>query len=82
MIEQAGEPGGNPKVNQLIGLAAAARHPVLVVSDSNVRVAPGYLDEVAGHLADPGVGLVTHLVVGDGERSLGSRLDGLHLACQ
>src|SRR5579863_4079530 len=34
VIIQRGEPGSNPKVNQLCTLAAAARHDILVVSDS------------------------------------------------
>jgi ceramide glucosyltransferase len=81
VVVQAGTPGLNPKVNQLIGLAAAARHDLLVVSDSNVRVDAGYLREIAAHLADPEVGLVTHPVAGFGERRLGSLLDSLHLSC-
>lgn len=80
VIIQRGEPGLNPKVNQLITLARAAKFDVLVVSDSNVEPPPGYLDEIAAELADPEVGLVTHPVVGVGERSLGSLLDNLHLA--
>jgi ceramide glucosyltransferase len=80
LVFQRGEPGLNPKVNQLITLARAARHPLLVVSDSNVRVAPGYLAEIAALLEDPSVGLVTHAIVGVGERRLGSLFDHLHLA--
>jgi ceramide glucosyltransferase len=80
VVLQRGEPGMNPKVNQLITLAAAARHDLLVVSDSNVAVGPGYLREIAAHLGDPSVGLVTHAVVGVGERRLGALLDNLHLA--
>jgi ceramide glucosyltransferase len=80
VVVQSGAPGKNPKVNQLVTLAAAARHPVLVVSDANVRPPAGYLDGIAGALADPGVGLVTHAIVGGGERSLGARLDGAHLS--
>jgi len=80
LVLQRGEAGLNPKVNQLIGLAAAARHDVLLVSDSNVRAPDGYLEDVARHLADPRVGLVTHPVGGVGEASLGSTLENLHAA--
>jgi ceramide glucosyltransferase len=79
-VLQRGEPGANPKVNQLVTLAAAARHDLLVVSDSNVRVERGYLAEIAAHLEDPAVGLVTHLIAGAGERRLGSLFDHLQLA--
>lgn len=76
---QEGEPGRNPKVNQLITLADRARYDVLVISDSNTRVAPGYLEEIAQAFEDPAVGCVTHPVAGMGERSFGSLLDNLHL---
>lgn len=76
---QEGEPGLNPKVNQLVTLAAYARHELFVISDSNVRVAPGYLDEIAQGFADPTVGCVTHPVAGIGERTLGSLMDNLYL---
>lgn len=79
VVIQRGEPGQNPKVNQLITLEAAARHPIVVVSDSNVRVAPGYLREIAALLCRPDVGMVTSPVAGAGEARLGSRLDNLHL---
>lgn len=79
LVVQKGEPGLNPKVNQLITLAKHARHEIVLVSDSNVRVPPGYLDEIAAHMADPTVGLVTNPVVGIGEQRLGSLLDNLHM---
>jgi ceramide glucosyltransferase len=75
-----GEPGLNPKVNQLMTLAPTARGEILVISDSNVRVHRQYLSEIAGLLQDPDVGLVTHLVAGVGEQQLGSLMDSLHLA--
>lgn len=77
---QDGEPGLNPKVNQLITLADHARFDVLIISDSNTRVGPGYLEEIAAGFADPSVGCVTHPVTGLGERTFGSLLDNLHLA--
>jgi ceramide glucosyltransferase len=87
VIVQDGEPGLNPKVNQLITLASAARHELLLISDSNTRPPPGYLDEIAGWLSDPTVGLVTNPLVGEGEegrvghrRRLGALLDNLHLS--
>ena len=79
VVLQQGEPGTNPKVNQLITLARAARHDILVVSDSNVRVPREYLRDIAAHLESPEVGLVTHPIAGVGERSLGSLLDNLHI---
>jgi len=80
VVLQRGEAGMNPKVSQLATLTAEARHEILVVSDSNVRVEPGYLAEIAARLEDPGVGLVTHLIAGVGERRLGALLENLHLA--
>ena len=83
VVMQQGEPGLNPKVNQLVTLARHARHDILVVSDSNIRVQPDYLDDIAAHLEDPSVGLVTHPLVGDGEAESDARLgaiaDNLHL---
>jgi ceramide glucosyltransferase len=80
LVLQRHEPGRNPKVNQLVGLARAAQHPLLVVSDSNVRVAPDYLAGIAAAMRDPSVGLVTHPVCGAGERGIGSAFENLHLA--
>jgi ceramide glucosyltransferase len=51
----------NPKAAILCELAAAARYPVLLVNDSDIRVPPGYLRQAVAPLADPGVGLATCL---------------------
>lgn len=79
VVLQRGEPGMNPKINQLVTLQAAAQYDLLVVSDSNVRVEPGYLHEIAALFEDPEVGLVTHAMVGTGAESLGSWLEALYL---
>jgi ceramide glucosyltransferase len=80
LVAQEAEFGLNPKVNQLVGMARSARHDLLVISDSNVRVPDGYLADIAAHLARPEVGCVTHPVAGHGQRSLGALLDNVHLA--
>lgn len=69
----------NPKVAQLEVLTRVARGSVLVVSDANVRVSTDYLQGLVGALLRPGTGLVSSLVIGSGERSLGASLDHAHL---
>jgi ceramide glucosyltransferase len=70
--------GLNPKVNLLAALFDRARHDTVLISDSNVRVGPGYLREMSAEMADPAVGLVTNIVVGEGS-GLGALLETLHL---
>jgi len=56
--------GGNRKVSNLINMMALARHDVLALSDSDVRVQPNYLAKVVAPLNDPCVGMVTCLYRG------------------
>lgn len=49
----------NAKVASLELMEAAARHEILVISDSDVRVTPDYLRSVALPFADPKVGGLT-----------------------
>lgn len=53
--------GKNLKVSNLINLAAHAKHPLIVVADSDIAAEPGYLEAITAPLADPGVGIVTCL---------------------
>jgi ceramide glucosyltransferase len=69
----------NPKVAQLVGLERVATGEVYVISDSNVRVGPGYLWSLVAELEDERVGMVTSLFAGTGERSLGAALENLQL---
>jgi ceramide glucosyltransferase len=69
----------NPKVAQLVRLTEEARGEVLVVSDANVRVPRTYLRDLVAELLEPGVGLVTSVIVGSGERTLGAALENLQL---
>ena len=60
--------GRNNKVSNLINMAAAARHDVVVVTDSDVLVRADWLGQVVGELQRPGVGVVTALYTGDAAR--------------
>jgi ceramide glucosyltransferase len=53
--------GANDKVGKLCLMAQQARNPLLVITDSDVRVAPDYLRQVAGVFRDSRVGAVTAL---------------------
>jgi ceramide glucosyltransferase len=69
----------NPKVAQLLSLERAATGAIVVVSDSNVRVTPSYLDPLVAELARPGVAAVSSVVAGTGEQTLGAALENLQL---
>jgi len=71
--------GLNPKVNNLIPAYRRARHPYVLISDSNVMVDENYLQEIMRFTADPSVGLVSNLIRGIGGRSLGALFENLHL---
>lgn len=71
--------GYNPKVNNLAQLAKVARHDWILVSDADVRADAVYLRSVAAETADPRVGLVSNVIAGVQDESLGATLDCLHL---
>ena len=64
----------NDKVARLARLASEARYETVVISDSDVRVAPDYLRTVVAPLADPAVGAVTCFYAHSEERTLAERL--------
>lgn len=53
--------GTNAKVSNLHNMYQAAKHEIILVADSDIRAAPGYLRRVLAELDDPRVGLVTCL---------------------
>jgi ceramide glucosyltransferase len=57
----------NGKVGSLVDLARAARYPILVVNDADIRVEPDYLARVTEPLSDPSVGLVTCMFRPEGD---------------
>ena len=67
----------NQKVGVLMDLARAAKHPILVVNDADIRVEPDYLDRVTAPLSDPAMGLVTCSSTGRRAPTFASRFEGL-----
>jgi ceramide glucosyltransferase len=72
--------GTNIKVSNLAQMLPAARHDILLVNDSDIRVPSDYLRNVVSSLADNSVGLVTCLYRGVAAPTLGSRLEALGIS--
>jgi ceramide glucosyltransferase len=71
----------NAKAGVLAELAKRARHPLLLVNDSDIKVPRGYLRDVAAPLNDPKIGLVTCLYRASAE-SWPSRMEALGIATE
>ncbi|HZK98749.1 MAG TPA: bacteriohopanetetrol glucosamine biosynthesis glycosyltransferase HpnI [Caulobacteraceae bacterium] len=69
--------GANRKVSNLINIAAAASHGILILSDADIRVEPGYLRAVVAELGESGVGAVSCLYVGEGVVGPWSRMSAM-----
>jgi ceramide glucosyltransferase len=64
LVVDTGVHGLNRKVSNLVNMAPAIRHDVVIVADSDMRVDPDYLARVVAALERPGVGAVTCLYFG------------------
>jgi ceramide glucosyltransferase len=69
--------GASDKVNKLCRMAREAKNEILIVSDSDVRVEPGFLAAVAAPFTNPSVGGVTCLYRGLTDDSLAANLEAL-----
>lgn len=65
------------KVNKMVRMAREAKYDILVISDSDIRVGPGYLRAVAAPFRDPRVGAVTCLYRGLTDNTLVSQMEAL-----
>ena len=72
--------GLNPKVANLAGAMAAATHDLCLQSDANVRARPDYLRRVVTELLSEKASLLSSLVVGVGETSIGGAMENLQLS--
>lgn len=69
--------GASDKVNKLCRMSRQARHDIVIVSDSDVRVEPGFLRAMAAPFRDPQVGGVTCLYRGLTDGSLAADLEAV-----
>jgi len=74
--------GPNYKVGNLINALPRAKHDLLVITDADVRVSPGYLSAVAAAFADPTVGLVTSLYRSSGVQGWATAIEGLGFSAE
>jgi ceramide glucosyltransferase len=69
--------GMSDKVNKLCRMVRQSRYDVVIVSDSDVRVEPGFLRAAAAPFSDPKVGGVTCLYRGITDDSLAADLEAV-----
>jgi ceramide glucosyltransferase len=74
--------GANRKVNNLCKLVEEAKHDLLVISDSDVRVERNYLREAAAPFVEADVGAVTAFFRGLVEGSAAAELEALVLSTE
>src|SRR5581483_11118884 len=72
--------GTNLKVSNLIQMLEQARHPYLVINDSDIRVPADYLRRIMAPLVSPKTGLVTCMYRGHASATLGSRLEAVGIS--
>lgn len=73
--------GKNPKVRMLSRLAGEAKHPLLLISDSDIRADRNHLRRMVEPLRDPAVGVVTCLYRTNASGLIG-KIDSLSLSTE
>lgn len=71
--------GRNLKIGNLANMFPAARHDILVIADSDMRVGEDYLKAVVAPFARQEVGAATCLYSGSGRNGLASRLGAMFI---
>ncbi|MGH9448008.1 MAG: bacteriohopanetetrol glucosamine biosynthesis glycosyltransferase HpnI, partial [Terriglobia bacterium] len=72
--------GANDKASVLACLSREANHELLVISDSDTRVEPGYLRAMVRPFSDPQVGVVTCLYRGTDARTMGDSMEAIGIS--
>lgn len=71
----------NPKVANLINMVARAKHELLVLSDSDIRVGREYLRRIAAEFDESNVGAVSLLYSGTPLGNVWSKLAAMNIDC-
>ena len=71
--------GSNYKVSNLINMFPSAKHDILLVADSDMRVGKNYLHDIVAPFANAANGAVTCLYSGRSEGGLASRLNAMFI---
>lgn len=72
--------GLNPKVSNLQGALKAARYDLVLQSDANVWAPRDYLRSIVSELVSEKASLLSSMVSGIGERSVGAAMENLQLS--
>jgi len=82
LVDDERRHGSNGKVGNLVNMMEAARHDVLILSDSDIVAPDSYLPQVVAALRQQGVGAVTCLYRGRGDAGFWSVLGAAGLSWQ
>lgn len=77
LVVDASLHGPNHKVSNLINAFPKAKHDLLIVCDSDIRVTPDYLREVTAPFADSTVGLVSSLYRSPGVQGAATAVEAM-----
>ena len=71
--------GSNPKVSNLANMMAAAKHDLLIISDSDMRVAPNYISSMVAPFRAADVGVTTCLYSASARGGIASELGAMFI---
>jgi ceramide glucosyltransferase len=71
--------GNNPKVSNLMNMDSVAKYDLLIMSDSDMRVEPDYIDRIVSGFSRENVGLVTCLYKGTPAPGFASKLGAMFI---
>jgi len=77
LVISRNEIGYNPKVSNLQNMYAKAKHDILLIADSDIRVEPDYLRRVVAPMRQSHIGMVTCLYRGTTPTTLAGLLENM-----